>query len=187
MTGQTSGELPERDAFGVIGVTPDSVVDGENLDCGSGLLLIIRRAMNQLREGQILEVDSTRLLDPTDDFINAHLDLVVEGERKGQRPVDCPLFNVPIGDRHLSAIGAEVWAASDFTPFAGLVWPDDRAVSLQPHPEFLPAYAVALIETRRDGPLTPEQADRAIKSYEGPDDRARVGGWIKNFLARAGR
>ena len=78
--------------------------------------------------------------------------------------------------------GAEVWAASDFTPFAGLVWPGERAISLQPHPEFQPAYAVALIETRRDGPLTADEASRAAASYRGPDDRARVGGWIGNFL-----
>jgi GMP synthase-like glutamine amidotransferase len=81
--------------------------------------------------------------------------------------------------------GAEVWAASDFTPFAGLVWPGERAISMQPHPEFDPAYAVALIETRRDGPLTPDQANRAVASYAGPDDRARVGGWITNFLDAA--
>ena len=81
--------------------------------------------------------------------------------------------------------GAEVWAASDFTPFAGLVWPGERAISMQPHPEFEPAYAIALIETRRDGPLTPDEATRAVASYEGPDDRARVGGWIANFLAGA--
>jgi GMP synthase-like glutamine amidotransferase len=77
---------------------------------------------------------------------------------------------------------AAVWLASDFTPFAGLVWPGERMVSIQPHPEFQPAYAKALIETRRDGPLTPEQADRAIASYSGADDRARVGRWLGNFL-----
>ena len=81
--------------------------------------------------------------------------------------------------------GAQVWAASDFTPFAGLIYPNDRAISMQPHPEFDPAYAIELIETRRDGPLTPDQADRAIASYSGPDDRARVGGWINTFLASA--
>ncbi|MBS0361441.1 MAG: type 1 glutamine amidotransferase [Proteobacteria bacterium] len=78
--------------------------------------------------------------------------------------------------------GAEVWAASDFTPFAGLVWPGERAISMQPHPEFDPAYAKALIETRRDGPLTHEQATAAVASYSGADDRARVGGWIAAFL-----
>jgi len=80
--------------------------------------------------------------------------------------------------------GAEVWAASDFTPCAGLVWPGERAVSLQPHPEFVPAYAIALIETRRDGPLTPEQATAAVASFGADDDRARVGGWIAAFLAQ---
>ncbi len=60
----------------------------------------------------ILEVNSTMFVDPTDRFINAHLDLVVEGERKGQRPTGCPLFNVQIGDGHFSAIGSEVWASA---------------------------------------------------------------------------
>jgi GMP synthase-like glutamine amidotransferase len=81
--------------------------------------------------------------------------------------------------------GAEVWAASDFTPFAGLVWPGERAVSMQPHPEFAPAYAKALIETRIDGPLTKDEAARALASFGEPDDRARVGGWIAAFLAQA--
>ena len=81
--------------------------------------------------------------------------------------------------------GAQVFAASDFTPFAGLAWPNDRAISIQPHPEFEPAYAISLIETRRDGPLTPDQAERAVASFAGPDDRARVGGWINAFLAQS--
>jgi GMP synthase-like glutamine amidotransferase len=81
--------------------------------------------------------------------------------------------------------GAKVWAASEFTPFAGLVWPGERAVSMQPHPEFEPAYAMALIETRRDGPLSADEASRAVASFAGPDDRARVGGWIRNFLDAA--
>jgi TusA-related sulfurtransferase len=54
-------DIPNADAFGVIGVTPDSVVDGGDLDCGTGLLLVIRRAMNQLVEGQVLEIDSTEI------------------------------------------------------------------------------------------------------------------------------
>ena len=79
-----------------------------------------------------------------------------------------------------------MWAASDFAPVRE-AWSTatSRAISIQPHPEFLPAYAISLIETRRDGPLTPDQADRAIASYEGQDDRARVGGWINAFLAQA--
>ena len=78
--------------------------------------------------------------------------------------------------------GAEVWAASDFTPFAGLAWPGERAISMQPHPEFEPAYAISLIEHRRGGTYPDDQANRAVASFEAPDDRARVGGWIGAFL-----
>jgi GMP synthase-like glutamine amidotransferase len=81
--------------------------------------------------------------------------------------------------------GAEVWAASDFTPFAGLAWPGERAISLQPHPEFEPAYASALIEARRGSVYPDAQADRAVASFGPTDDRARVGDWIKRFLASA--
>src|SRR5215469_13778234 len=61
MSKAEEGGAQERGAFSVIGITPDSVVDGGNLDCGSGLLLIIRRAMNQLEQGQVLEIDSTEI------------------------------------------------------------------------------------------------------------------------------
>ena len=60
----------------------------------------------------ILEVNSTMFLDLSEDFINAQLELVIAGERKGNRPMGCPLFNGQIGDGHFSAIGSKVWAAS---------------------------------------------------------------------------
>jgi GMP synthase-like glutamine amidotransferase len=76
-----------------------------------------------------------------------------------------------------------VFARSEFTPYGGLVWRDQPAISLQLHPEFEPAYAKALIEARR-GALYPDaQADAAVASYAGADDRARVGQWIGRFLA----
>jgi GMP synthase-like glutamine amidotransferase len=81
--------------------------------------------------------------------------------------------------------GAEVVFASEFTPYAALAWPDARAISMQPHPEFDPAFAMSLIEHRRGDPYPDAQADAAIASYSGADDRMRVGGWIKNFLAHA--
>jgi TusA-related sulfurtransferase/uncharacterized OsmC-like protein len=40
---------------------PDAVCDGGDLDCGSGLLLIIRSAMAPLHAGQVLEVRSREL------------------------------------------------------------------------------------------------------------------------------
>jgi GMP synthase-like glutamine amidotransferase len=79
--------------------------------------------------------------------------------------------------------GAEVIASSAFTPFAALAWRDQPAISMQPHPEFQPAYASALIEARRGKVYTDEQADRAIASFGRDDDRGRVGGWIRAFLA----
>jgi GMP synthase-like glutamine amidotransferase len=77
--------------------------------------------------------------------------------------------------------GAEVIAANEFTPFGALAY-GHQAISMQLHPEFEPAYAIALIEARRGSRYTQDEADRGIGSYGLPDDRARVGGWIRNFL-----
>ncbi|WP_068875037.1 MULTISPECIES: type 1 glutamine amidotransferase [unclassified Phenylobacterium] len=77
---------------------------------------------------------------------------------------------------------AEVIAASAFTPLGALAWRDQPAISMQLHPEFEPAYARALIEARRGKVYGDEEADRAVASYDGSDDRARVGAWINRFL-----
>ena len=81
--------------------------------------------------------------------------------------------------------GAEVIAGSGFTPIGALAWRDQPAISLQLHPEFDPAYAIGLIEARRGVRFSEADADRAIASYGASDDRARVGGWIRNFLHAA--
>jgi hypothetical protein len=60
----------------------------------------------------ILEVNSLMFLDPTDELINAHLDLVIAGEREGRRPSGSPLFNEQIADGHFSPVGSEAWARS---------------------------------------------------------------------------
>jgi GMP synthase-like glutamine amidotransferase len=73
----------------------------------------------------------------------------------------------------------EIVAASDFTPFAGLAWTNRPAISFQFHPEFSPQFAKALIEQRYD--VVPDP-DAAIASLDGPNDNARVGGWIRRFL-----
>lgn len=77
---------------------------------------------------------------------------------------------------------ARVIAASDFAPMAMLAYDDQPAISMQFHPEFEPAYAAALVEKRRGTRLTHEEVDRAVESLRGPDDRARVGAWIRGFL-----
>ena len=74
----------------------------------------------------------------------------------------------------------EVVASSAFAPFAALTWTDRPAISIQFHPEFEPDYAKALIAARRDKMPDP---DAAIASLDRPNDNARLGGWIRNFLS----
>lgn len=80
---------------------------------------------------------------------------------------------------------AEVLAGSAFSPFGMLRYRDQPAISIQLHPEFEPAYAMALIEARRGSRYTDLQAEQAIASYAHADDRARLGEWIKGFLHQA--
>jgi len=81
---------------------------------------------------------------------------------------------------------ARAVAGSAFTPAGILVYDDRPAISMQFHPEFDPAYAAALIEARRGDRYTDAEADAAISTLEGRNDRARVAGWIAAFLAQAG-
>jgi GMP synthase-like glutamine amidotransferase len=78
----------------------------------------------------------------------------------------------------------EVVACSGFTPLAMLAWTDQPAISMQAHPEFAPEYATALIESRREERLSDEQATQAVESLKQPNDRERVAGWIRAFLAQ---
>ena len=83
--------------------------------------------------------------------------------------------------------GAEVIAASEFSPFGMLAWRDQRAISLQLHPEFESDYAIALAETRRGNGLSDAEVDHAVASLREPNDRAAAAGWIRAFLAEAVR
>lgn len=77
---------------------------------------------------------------------------------------------------------ARVLGGSDFTAYGIVEYPQRRAMSLQSHPEFTAEYAAALIELRRSSKYTPEQADRALQTLREPNDSARVGGWLAQFL-----
>jgi hypothetical protein len=59
-----------------------------------------------------LELDSRTYLDPSDDFVNAHLRFRIEEKRRGGTPKGWVLFNDSMKDDHFSAAGAEVWAQS---------------------------------------------------------------------------
>lgn len=77
---------------------------------------------------------------------------------------------------------AEVIAGNDFAPMGALAYRDQPAISIQLHPEFEPAYGIALIDARRGPRFSDAQADAVIATYQAPDDRARVGRWINRFL-----
>ncbi len=78
--------------------------------------------------------------------------------------------------------GARVLAGSAFTPYGILAYDDAKAISMQFHPEFSPAYAKALIEARRGTRFTDEQADAAIASLSADNDASRMAKWIGGFL-----
>lgn len=101
----------------------------------------------------------------------------------GAAPISLPVSHqdqvVAIGP------GCEVLGGSAFTPFGLLAYPGRNAISMQPHPEFEPDYAQALIESRRGSRLDNAAADAAIASLAGPNDRERVAIWLRRFLRPA--
>jgi len=78
---------------------------------------------------------------------------------------------------------AEVYLGSEFTPNAGLAYRNGRAISMQPHPEFLDDYVLALAELRR-GKAPDEVVDKAIASLSTESHASDVAGWLGNFLSR---
>lgn len=75
---------------------------------------------------------------------------------------------------------SEIVGGSDFCDIGFLAYTDQPAISFQFHPEFSPAYAQALIELRRD---SLDQPDRAIAALAQPNDNARIGAWVRRFVA----
>ncbi len=81
--------------------------------------------------------------------------------------------------------GATLLATSSHCPVA-MFAVGDRAIGLQPHPEFTAALSRRLTGMRRD--LIGEQrADVALASLTTPLDRERVAGWLVRFAAERTR
>jgi GMP synthase-like glutamine amidotransferase len=74
---------------------------------------------------------------------------------------------------------SRVIAGNDFCPIGGLAYADQPAISFQFHPEFEPEFMTAMIALEAD-----ELADAAAAaaSLRAPNDSARVGRWIRNFV-----
>lgn len=77
---------------------------------------------------------------------------------------------------------AEVFASSDFCPYAGLVY-GDSIISVQGHPEFERTYMKALIDLYGDSLLGPEVTDAARASMvHAHEDRQMLSDWFAEFL-----
>jgi GMP synthase-like glutamine amidotransferase len=76
---------------------------------------------------------------------------------------------------------AEVILASDFTPNAGLFYKSGKALSFQPHPEFLDDYALALVELRR-GRAPDSIVDQGVASFAQSSDSAQMADYIGRFF-----
>lgn len=94
-----------------------------------------------------------------------------------------PVVTIPASHQDQVVVrppGADVTACNAFCPHAGFAWRDRDAISFQFHPEFSPDFASALYDSRRERLPDP---DGAIASLEEPNDNARLGQWIRRFLA----
>jgi GMP synthase-like glutamine amidotransferase len=78
---------------------------------------------------------------------------------------------------------AEVFLSSEFTPNAGLIYRNGAAISLQPHPEFLDDYTLALAELRR-GKAPDAVVDAAAASLTTASDSTETAGYLGAFLRR---
>ena len=81
--------------------------------------------------------------------------------------------------------GATVFLSSDFTPNAGIVYGNGTTISVQPHPEFEPDFAKALVELRRGNPLPDDVVDERIASLDAPVDNGKLAEALARFLLTA--
>lgn len=81
-------------------------------------------------------------------------------------------------------VGAQLLATSDHAPVAA--FRHGSLLGFQGHPEFTPAYAAALLDSRTDR-IPAEVIARARPTLTAPTDQARVTGWIADHLAHAVR
>jgi GMP synthase-like glutamine amidotransferase len=80
--------------------------------------------------------------------------------------------------------GAKTFMSSDFTPYAGLLYANGAALSVQPHPEFSVGFARLCCELR-EGKAPDEVVAAAKASLELPLESARLGEAITRFLCKS--
>ncbi|MDB5541621.1 MAG: type 1 glutamine amidotransferase [Devosia sp.] len=106
--------------------------------------------------------------------------------RPGFLATDLPALSIACSHQDQVIVAprdAEVFLGSEFTPNAGLVYANGKALSLQPHPEFLDDYTLALAELRR-GKAPDAIVDAAVASVATPSHSRDMAGWLGAFLKR---
>ena len=78
-------------------------------------------------------------------------------------------------------VDAEVVASNDFCANAALVY-NDRAFTVQAHPEFRPEFVDGLMQTRGRGVVPDDLMARAAKRLDDPIDDATIAGRIATFF-----
>jgi len=81
--------------------------------------------------------------------------------------------------------GAELLARADYCPHAMMAI-GDRAIGLQPHPEFVAPLSAALLDLREEM-IGRDRVTAARAALGDPLDRERVATWITRFLGAAER
>ena len=81
--------------------------------------------------------------------------------------------------------GAKVIASNEFCENAGLVY-DDRAWSIQPHPEFPKGYLEGLVQTRGRGLIPDKILDEALAKVELPLATKQMADEIATFFKNRG-
>ncbi|WP_084633955.1 glutamine amidotransferase-related protein [Maritalea myrionectae] len=77
---------------------------------------------------------------------------------------------------------AQIIAKSDFTPFAGLYYPNGPAISVQPHPEFDDEFSRTLFTKRKGVVFDPDDADEALVSLQKTSSSALLGRLFVRFF-----
>lgn len=80
--------------------------------------------------------------------------------------------------------GAQTFLCSNFCPHAGLVYEDGLAMSVQPHPEYDPAYAKALVDLREGEAISAETAAERRASLDEELHAGEMGRAIIRFFER---
>lgn len=81
---------------------------------------------------------------------------------------------------------AETIGSSKFCKFAMIAY-GEKAISVQPHPEFDQEFLAQLIDKRGRGIVPEELLREAIKSLDKPADSARIASALSDFFLRTGK